>query len=521
MNFLIFPIHLFNIKILKENVEKVLNGRKIKITFILLEEPCYFGFRNEKMNFNKLKLLLHRASMKYYEDLLLTSKTRKELNIDYNVKYVDFTTLEKNSYNDILDCDEIVYFDIVDFFLEKKISSILTADTKKSKQKVDKVDKVVKISVLNNPGFLDTNEDLEFYHTKINKSKSFYHASFYKWQKSKLGLLDGVKSYDKMNREKLEPDIKIPPLYKNDNSTKWIKEAKQYVNHNFSSNIGDVSNGLEFPITHKTTVEWVKKFCKDRLKYFGRYEDAIDASRNFLYHSCISPMLNIGLITPNEVLNIINDWFHNHKDEIEMSNYEGFIRQIIGWREYQRYIYRYAYEKMVSSNIFKNNRVLGDAWYNGTTGIEPIDVAIKMAFKDGYIHHILRLMVIGNVMNLSGVSPHEAYKWFMEFAVDSYDWVMIGNVYSMAFWADGGLTMRKPYISGDNYIMKMSNFKKGNWNETWNALFHHFIGCHQDTLKHTFYAGLVKSWNKLKTEEQHNFNEKALTFINATTTTTK
>jgi len=512
LNFLIYPVHLFNIKILKENVERLLSSRNVdvkdinpKITFILIEEPCYFGFHREKMNFNKLKLLLHRASMKYYENLLLIPKTKKELKLKYDVKYFDFETIEKHGYTDILKCNELVYFDVVDFFLENKLSSIT------------KGHKDVKITILENPGFLDTNEDLKYYHTKINKSKSFYHASFYKWQKSKLDLLEGVKSYDVMNRDKLEASVEVPSLYKNDNTTKWIKEGKKYIEDTFSSNIGSVKDGLKVPITHKTTIEWVKIFCKERFKYFGKYEDAIDVSRNFLFHSCISPMLNIGLITPLEVLEIINDYYNSHKTEIGIANYEGFIRQLIGWREYQRYIYRYAYDKMINGNHFKNTRELGKSWYEGTTGIEPVDLAIKMAFRDGYIHHILRLMVIGNVMNLSGVSPLSAYKWFMEFAIDSYDWVMIGNVYSMAFWADGGLTMRKPYISGDSYIMKMSNFKKGDWNVIWNSLFHHFIGTHRDTLKHTFYAGLVKFWDKMKPEDKARINEKALTFINSNT----
>jgi deoxyribodipyrimidine photolyase-like uncharacterized protein len=145
---------------------------------------------------------------------------------------------------------------------------------------------------------------------------------------------------------------------------------------------------------------------------------------------------------------------------------------------------------------------LNQSWYSATTGIKPVDDAVRMALDDGYIHHILRLMVVGNFMNLVGIHPDDVYKWFMEFSLDSYDWVMVGNVYSMALWADGGLTMRKPYISGDGYIMKMGNFSSGRgsnsrnnkktkkqigndmedesrdartWNEEWNAVFHHFI----------------------------------------------
>jgi deoxyribodipyrimidine photolyase-related protein len=153
-----------------------------------------------------------------------------------------------------------------------------------------------------------------------------------------------------------------------------------------------------------------------------------------------------------------------------------------------------------------------------------------LAINDGYIHHILRLMVVGNFMNLVGIHPDEVYKWFMEFSMDSYDWVMIGNVYSMTLWADGGLTMRKPYISGDGYIMKMGNYpstkiktkKKSltntttittttptpnntaDWNSIWNTIFHHFIDRNQEQISKTYYNGIVKAWNKkpLKAKEE-------------------
>jgi deoxyribodipyrimidine photolyase-like uncharacterized protein len=242
-------------------------------------------------------------------------------------------------------------------------------------------------------------------------------------------------------------------------------------------------------------------------------------------------MLNIGLITPQQVVDIVSAYYNEHKAAIGLANYEGFIRQIIGWREYQRYIYQYAGEKMRHSNHFGNTRRLNTTWYTATTGIKPVDDAVRMALDDGYIHHILRLMVVGNFMNLVGIHPDNVYKWFMEFSLDSYDWVMVGNVYSMALWADGGLTMRKPYISGDGYIMKMGNYSstraKGNsnrktkkqseslgesvsessnpartWNEEWNAVFHHFINRNAIKLTRTYYAGLVRAWQKKPEDER-------------------
>ena len=130
------------------------------------------------------------------------------------------------------------------------------------------------------------------------------------------------------------------------------------------------------------------------------------------------------------------------------------------------------------------DKKLNEKWYSASLGVKPVDDAVKMAINDGYIHHILRLMVVGNFMNLVGIHPDDVYKWFMEFSLDSYDWVMVGNVYSMAMWSDGGLTMRKPYISGSGYIMKMSNYPRdkttnntntNTWQQQWDDIFHDFI----------------------------------------------
>ena len=159
---------------------------------------------------------------------------------------------------------------------------------------------------------------------------------------------------------------------------------------------------------------------------------------------------------------------------------------------------------MKKSNIFQNKKKLNRKWYNGTLGILPVDDTIKSAFKYGYLHHILRLMVMSNFMNLCEIHPDEVYKWFMEFSVDSYDWVMIQNVYSMGMWSDGGLTMRKPYISTDNYILNMSNYpKKNDWGEIWKSLYYNFLEKHQKILLKTPYGRNLVNWNKKSKKEKN------------------
>ena len=510
----LLPIHLFDINTLIHSLESLESLQLSNITDIyIIEEPIYFGDRDVKLNFNKLKLIYHRASMKYYFDYLKDDKNISKNNI--KITYINYDELKKNTYESYKTINQshskIYMFDPVDTYLESKYSNKKYFGNK--------------IEYVETPLFLCSNKDLQDYHKSKPKSNSYTHASFYKWQKTRLHILEKEKTYDTENRNKMPLDTKVPPLPKNDAKTKkgraYLIEAIEYIENHFPNNLHPLyalsvtsetsehkkitPESIHFPITHKSSILWLENFCKNRLDKFGEYEDSIDSiPRNFLFHSTISPMLNIGLITPEQVIKTVSMYYHNHKN-ITLSTYEGFIRQVIGWREYQRYIYKYIGNQMRTSNHFNNDRKLTEHWYNATTGIKPVDDAIMMAINDGYIHHILRLMVVGNFMNLVGIHPDEVYKWFMEFSMDSYDWVMIGNVYSMTLWADGGLTMRKPYISGDGYIMNMGNYKKKEeWNGLWNNVFHHFIDRNSEQLSKTYYNGIVKAWNRktLKAKEE-------------------
>ena len=164
--------------------------------------------------------------------------------------------------------------------------------------------------------------------------------------------------------------------------------------------------------------------------------------------------------------------------EISLNNVEGFLRQIIGWREFIRGVYQSHSEKQINSNYFQFNKSLKDSWYNGTTGIPPLDDAIQFSEKYGFTHHINRLMIISNLMTLSEIHPKNIYHWFMEMYIDSSEWVMTPNVMGMGTFADGGIFSTKPYICSSNYILKMSDYKKGEWCEIVDGLYWRFIENH-------------------------------------------
>ena len=281
-----------------------------------------------------------------------------------------------------------------------------------------------------------------------------------------IDIIPNVKSRDKFNRDRLPKDKKIPKLPSNKKDNIYIKEAKKYVEKHFKNNYCNIDN-FEFPVTHSTAKKWLTHFIKKKFNNFGPYQDAIVKDENYMYHSCLSSSINIGLINPTEIIDILR----KIKSDININSYEGYIRQLF-WREYQRYTYIYADFNM---NYFGNKKKLNKKWYTGELGIDPVDNAIKMGFDTGYMHHINRLMVVGNFMNISQISPKQGFKWFMEFSIDSYEWVMHQNVLDMVFCVTGGKTMRKPYISSSNYVLKMSNFKKGEWSEKWTELYRKFL----------------------------------------------
>ena len=190
-----------------------------------------------------------------------------------------------------------------------------------------------------------------------------------------------------------------------------------------------------------------------------------------MFHSVLSPLINIGLITPDQILSKIRKL----QNIYNFNSVEGFVRQIIGWREFVRGIYQNYDKKLEEGNFFKHKRLFTESWYNGTTGLPPLDHSIYNANKYGWTHHIERLMILINIMNLCEIQPKIVYRWFMEMFVDSSDWVMSPNVFGMGLFSDGGIFSSKPYICGSSYFLKMMDFKKGEWCDIMDGLYWRFI----------------------------------------------
>ena len=412
---------------------------------VLWEHPDFFT----KYKFNKKKLVLHRASMKYYYDNKI-----KKLSI-VKKQYVEHD-------NDLKISKRCVFFDPINRMKEFGSSK---------KEHV----------MLESPNFLLSKEDYKSIARKkdgTDRKKIRFTSNFYRYCKNKLKYLQKTPNQDKFNRNKLnEKKVDIPTVNcKIPNDEKeYIKEAVKYVNENFPKNYGtleDVNNDdFIFPISSSGAKELFDTFVSERMHLFGKYQDAIVKDHSYLFHSILSSSLNIGLIQPSDIVDSLRKL---KTKDVPIQSTEAFFRQLC-WREFQRYCYIH-FPDFSTTNHLELNKSLNDKWYDGTTGIDPVDDCVKKAFDTAYLHHIERLMIIGNYMLISEIKPYDGFVWFMEFAIDSYEWVMHQNVYDMVFFCSGGKTTYKPYFTSNAYIFKMSNYsRKDEWNDKWKKQYIQFI----------------------------------------------
>jgi deoxyribodipyrimidine photolyase-related protein len=235
----------------------------------------------------------------------------------------------------------------------------------------------------------------------------------------------------------------------------------------------------------------MNRFFAERFADYGAYQDAIESSKNFLFHSVLCPMINNGLLNPLRVVQEAIGW--GLENNIPVNSLEGFVRQILGWREFMRGVYLLEGTTQRTANSFDHRNMMPESFYDGSTGIRPFDESVKRVLDTAYTHHIERLMILGNFMHLCELHPDEVYKWFMELFIDAYDWVMVPNVYGMSLYSDGGLITTKPYVSGSNYILKMSNYKKADWCDKWDALYWRYIYKNRDAFRENQRMSMIVS----------------------------
>jgi deoxyribodipyrimidine photolyase-related protein len=421
----------------------------------LVEDPLFF----RQYAFHRQKLILHRATMKRYAAEVLPG-----------AKYLDAGRLAHTG-------------DVVAILTKAKVTAVRVVDPSDDwllgRLRAACAEAGLSLTVLDDPHFLTPQSEIDAFAS--GRQKLFF-TDFYVRQRKRLKVLltpdgkpvGGKWSFDTDNRKKLPATVR-PPAPAVPPENEYIREARKYVWQHFPD-----APGADTPFVYPTSAAearaWLADFLAHRFADFGTYEDAISARERVLFHSVLTPALNVGLLSPQEV----TDAALAHADRVPVNSLEGFVRQVIGWREFVRLVYRTRGRRQRTRNSWGYTRPMPAGFYTGTTGIDPVDHVIRGVLDTAYCHHIERLMILGNFMLLCDLHPDAVYRWFMELFIDAYDWVMVPNVYGMSQFADGGGMTTKPYISGSSYVRKMSDFKAGKWCEVWDALYWRFVDRHAD-----------------------------------------
>ena len=456
---------------------------------ILIEDTLFFGDVRYPMRFHKQKLWLQRASMaKYCKRLEAAGQSVELISYQPDTALLQQTlaTLQTEGVRELLACDP------VDFVLSKRLRRHCDAAG-------------INLELLPTPMFLNTPEQNQDWRSG---RKSWFMAEFYKDQRRRLDILmdgeaplGGRWSFDEDNRKKVPKSLhgEIPHLIAR-TSDGIEEQARKSILEAFPDAPGALEQ-IWWPTDHSEAETWFGWFLRERMHRFGPYEDAIVQGENLLWHSAITPMLNIGLLTPHQIINLTLK--AHQKEDYPLNSLEGFLRQIIGWREFMRATYEDLGVSMRTTNLWKHKRPIPKSFWTGETGIPPIDDTIERVLQTGYCHHIERLMVLGGFMFLCEFDPDDIYRWFMEMFVDSYDWVMVPNAYAMSQNADGGQITTKPYFSGSSYVRKMSNHPMGDWCDVWDGLYWRWIWKHADALeKNPRWAMMVSIARKMDDDKR-------------------
>lgn len=377
-------------------------------------------------------------------------------------------------------------------------------------------------TVFSSEHFYTEREDLE---TFFKGKKQFLMENFYRNMRKKHQILmidkqpeGGKWNYDASNRKKWKGDTLIPQEINFDTNVEDIlsdiKKAK-------IETIGKInSKYFEYPISRKQAIQQLNYFCEHLLVHFGDYQDAMHTDKIYLFHSRISFAMNTKIISPKEIIDTVLETYRKQQDAIDISQVEGFIRQILGWREYMRGMYWMLMPEYKKENFLDNKNKLPKFFWTGKTKMNCLKNAINNSLENGYAHHIQRLMITGNFALLTQIHPDEIDAWYLGIYVDAIEWVQLPNTRGMSQFADGGKIATKPYVSSGSYISKMSNYcescvyKKAKKFEDdacpFNTLYWNFLDEKQEKLSSNFRMKMMYSLlNKMSSEDRARIKEKA------------
>ncbi|WP_235296055.1 cryptochrome/photolyase family protein [Portibacter marinus] len=364
--------------------------------------------------------------------------------------------------------------------------------------------------------------------TFFKDNDSYLMERFYRHMRKKHDILmeDGEHigdkwNYDKSNRNKLpkDHDVTDPKTYSHD-----VSDIYQEVQDAGLESIGNIEpEKFIWPLTRRESLAYLNFFVKNMLEHFGDYQDALSNEYWSVYHSRISFSMNTKMLNPREVIEKVEEAFYE-RDEIDIATTEGFIRQILGWREYMRGLYWAKMPDYKTLNHFNNKRKLPDFYWTGDTKMNCLSKAIGQSLDHAYAHHIQRLMITGNFALLAGINPDEVDEWYLGIYIDAFEWVELMNTRGMSQFADGGIVATKPYVSSASYINKMGDYcsnceyshtkKTGESACPFNSLYWNFIDQHYEKFKNNARMGMMlATWDKMDGDKKESLLSQATKYL--------
>ena len=362
----------------------------------------------------------------------------------------------------------------------------------------------------------------------FKKDTSMVMESFYRKVRKQFNvLMDGAKpvggkwNYDKENRKKLpKGHVPVSPKVFNKN----VSELEKVLEAQNVKTIGEIdAKNFIWPTTRSESLEIFEYFLEECLENFGTYQDALTQEYWSVYHSRISFSLNTKMISPLEVIEQAQAYWEKNQDKISLAQVEGFIRQILGWREFMRGLYWINMPKYAEMNHFNHQRALPEYFWTAETNMNCIKQSVSQSLEYAYAHHIQRLMVTGNFMLLTGIHPDAADAWYLGIYIDALEWVEMPNTRGMSQFADGGLVASKPYISSANYINKMGNYcsncsydakkRTGNGACPFNSLYWNFLEKNSELRKNMRIRYSYSTWDRYTDEQKQAIIEQAENYL--------
>ena len=382
----------------------------------------------------------------------------------------------------------------------------------------------IPVNILPDDRFIATHDEFQNW---VSGRKQLRMEYFYREMRRKTGLLmegdqpeGGKWNYDQENRKPASGDLFMPTV-KRFEPDEITRDVLRLVDGHFPNHFGELEP-FWFAVTADDAETVLEHFLKEALPRFGDYQDAMLTGEPFLYHSLLSFYINTGLLDPLHVCRRVEAAYYG--GEAPLNAAEGYIRQIVGWREYVRGIYWLKMPEYVNSNFFENTRPLPDFYWAGETDMACMHAVIEQTKKEAYAHHIQRLMVTGNFALMAGIDPHQVHEWYLAVYADAYEWVELPNTLGMSQFADGGLLGSKPYSSSGNYINKMSDYcktcrydvkqKTGENACPFNSLYWDFLVRNEEKLKSNHrLSQIYRTWYRMDEHKRLEYRKSAAIFL--------